>query len=81
MRAAGNVALWIAGHDHDGQYSKCVDSVHHLIPPAPIECGVGEEAYGVLEVFRDRLQLAWVGREPSRPTVMPWAGTSFMHLP
>ena len=81
MEKSGNVALWIAGHDHDGQFNYCQDScTYHLVPPAPIECAVGEKAYGTIEVFSDRLQLSWTGREPSRPTMLPWGGTREMLL-
>jgi hypothetical protein len=41
-----NVVLWMAGHDHDGIYLQDKNGVHHLIPPAPLECQVGEDAYG-----------------------------------
>ena len=80
MKASGNVALWIAGHDHDGQFNQCEDAVYHLVPPAPIECGVGEKAYGTIEVYEDKLQLSWTGREPGRPTLRPWGGTREMLL-
>lgn len=79
MRESQNVALWLAGHDHDGQYV-VEDGIHHLVPPAPIECKPGETAFGTIHVFGDRLELAWVGREPSRATLAPWAGTRSMAL-
>ena len=78
-QAAGNVRLWIAGHDHDGQYS-CVGDTHHLVPPAPIECGPGERAFGTVAVYEDRIELRWVGRQPSRPTIDPWSGTRCMRI-
>jgi len=80
MSDVGNVALWLAGHDHDGQYS-VADGIHHLVPPAPIECPVGETAYGSIDVYRDKLELRWIGREPSRPTIVPWGQTALMTLP
>ena len=39
----GCVKLWMAGHDHDGNYDAEVrgpegNIIHHVVPPAPIEC-------------------------------------------
>lgn len=66
-----NVCLWMAGHDHGGQY--CVDraGIHHLIPPAPLEVDVGATAFGHVEVYEDLLRLVWTGTTPKRP-YMPW---------
>lgn len=70
--SAGNVKLWLAGHDHGGQYSKDDYGVHHLIPPAPIECEHGQTAFGHIEVFDDRFSLHWNGKIPNRLSPLGW---------
>ena len=79
MKREGNVAAWLAGHDHDGQHS-FVDGIYHLVPPAPIEAPVGEKAFGVIDCYDDKLCLNWVGRTPSKPTLRPWELTAEMSL-
>jgi manganese-dependent ADP-ribose/CDP-alcohol diphosphatase len=61
----GNVVMWMAGHDHGGAYSCDPNGVHHLVPPAPIECDEGHRAYGQGEVYEDYLMLQWTGKTPS----------------
>jgi 3',5'-cyclic AMP phosphodiesterase CpdA len=68
---SGNVMLWIAGHDHGGQYSRDKKGIHHLVPPAPLECRAPEVAYGHMEVHPDRFTLVWQGKVPKAP-LMPW---------
>ncbi len=57
-----------------GQY--CIDErgVHHLVPPAPVECEEGETAYGTISVHSDELELQWRGRLPVR-SALPWPST------
>jgi len=51
VHASGNVVVWLAGHDHSGQYSRDKKGVHHLVPPAPLECRPPHEvAYPPVEV-------------------------------
>ena len=51
VHASGNVVVWLAGHDHSGQYSRDKKGVHHLVPPAPLDCRPPNEvAYGHVEV-------------------------------
>lgn len=77
------VVMWLAGHDHDGQYEHEVvldteegktHSIHHLVPPAPIECQVGETAYGHIDVIPDenKLVLNWKGRIPDSKYEFIW---------
>lgn len=70
------VRLWMAGHDHDGNYNtECLDNgnvIHHLIPPAPVECEEGTTAFGHVEVYSDRLTLRWSGREPHAKYNITW---------
>lgn len=68
----GNTKLWMAGHDHDGQYAIDGEGVHHLVPPAPLECEYGEKAFGVMEVFEDCIGVDWTGKLPKEP-VLPWS--------
>ena len=71
LHSSGNVHMWMAGHDHEGQYSIDRHGIHHVVPPAPLECAVGQEAYGHIEVFDDCLDLRWTGKIPPAP-LMPW---------
>ena len=51
VHASGNVVVWLAGHDHGGQYARDKKGVHHLVPPAPLECRPPDEvSYGHVEV-------------------------------
>lgn len=47
-----NIACFIAGHDHDGGYSKDNHGIHHITLPAPLECNVGQIAYGIMEIHQ-----------------------------
>jgi manganese-dependent ADP-ribose/CDP-alcohol diphosphatase len=59
-----HVVAFFSGHDHDGGYSQDEAGIHHLIPPAPLECAVGQVAYGVFDVHADHLFLHWTGKLP-----------------
>jgi len=61
-----NICMWMAGHDHEGQYHIDNHGVHHLIPPAPLECAENEVAFGHIEVCSDRLLLHWSGKVPKK---------------
>jgi manganese-dependent ADP-ribose/CDP-alcohol diphosphatase len=58
------VQVHIAGHDHSGGYFCSAAGVHYLVPPAPLECGEGEVAYGVVTLGGGGWELAWSGKEP-----------------
>ena len=47
---ANTVLLCVGGHDHNGGYSVDSHGIHHLVPPSPIECALGEVSYGRIEV-------------------------------
>lgn len=36
LHSSGNVCMWIAGHDHDGNYCCDDHGIHHLIPPVSV---------------------------------------------
>lgn len=42
--------------------------ITHFVPPAPIECELGEKTYGYFEVFSEYLKLHWVGKTPCPKT-------------
>lgn len=70
-----NVVAYFAGHDHDGGYATDEAGIHHITAPAPLECDVGEVAYGRVAVFERHLELRWTGRVPQKtgwPTVLPY---------
>ena len=69
-----HVVAFFSGHDHDGGYSQDEVGIHHLIPPAPLECEVGEVAYGVFDVHVDHLYLHWTGKLP--PLCVGRSGTA-----
>lgn len=63
--AAGTVMAWINGHDHDGGYAVDSKGIHHITPPAPIECDEGEVSYGTMTVHDDfSMSLEWMGKLP-----------------
>ena len=74
IQESGNVVAWFAGHDHDGQYAIDSSGIHHIVPCAPIECGEGENSFGHIEVFEDKLVVAWKGKTPKN-SVLPWPET------
>mmetsp|Transcript_17933 Transcript_17933/g.33719 ORF Transcript_17933/g.33719 Transcript_17933/m.33719 type:complete len:371 (-) Transcript_17933:279-1391(-) len=59
-----HVVAFFSGHDHDGGYTCDTMGIHHLVPPAPLECDVGEVAYGVFDVHGDHMHLHWSGKLP-----------------
>lgn len=66
----GVVVTWLAGHDHDGGY--CVDElgIHHIVPAAPLEVEVGQDAFGHVEVLpgHSGLRIVWTGKLPAKGT-------------
>lgn len=67
-----NVVMWMAGHDHGGQSYLDEKGIVHLVPPAPIECELGEKTFGYFDVFQDHLRLHWVGKSPVSKSFQPW---------
>jgi manganese-dependent ADP-ribose/CDP-alcohol diphosphatase len=47
-----NIACFIAGHDHQGGYSKDNRGIHHITLPSPLECNVGQTAFGMMEIHQ-----------------------------
>jgi manganese-dependent ADP-ribose/CDP-alcohol diphosphatase len=57
------VKLWLNGHDHDGGYALRA-GIHHLNLKGTVN--TKEPAYAVLSFYRERIEVAGYGREPSR---------------
>ena len=69
----GTVVAYFAGHDHTGGHSVDDGGICHMIPPAPIECGLDTVSYGVLHVMDDdSIEVEWVGHTPPDEYFMPW---------
>ena len=68
------VQLYIAGHDHGGQYAVDETGLHHLVPAAPLECNVGEVSFGHCEVHEDQFVLRWKGKiaGQDRKSALSW---------
>jgi hypothetical protein len=71
----GTVACFISGHDHDGGYAMDEAGIHHIVLPAPLECAVGEVAYGHIKVQSSSLhpsffEFNWTGKIP--PSIYKW---------
>eukprot|EP00601_Ochromonadales_sp_CCMP2298_P026362 CAMPEP_0173281786 /NCGR_PEP_ID=MMETSP1143-20121109/6441_1 /TAXON_ID=483371 /ORGANISM="non described non described, Strain CCMP2298" /LENGTH=339 /DNA_ID=CAMNT_0014219251 /DNA_START=142 /DNA_END=1161 /DNA_ORIENTATION=- len=66
LQASPSVCAFIAGHDHDGGYALDAAGVHHIVPPAPLECAVGEVAFGRFDVFSSGMKLQWSGKKPTK---------------
>ena len=74
----GTVAAFFAGHDHDGGYAMDSMGIHHIVPPSPLECGVGEPAHGHVTVHNSSqisqsfFELHWTGRIPDSTPTSLW---------
>jgi manganese-dependent ADP-ribose/CDP-alcohol diphosphatase len=64
LQAFPCVQAYFAGHDHDGGYSWEEGGPHYIVPPAPLECGQGQTAYGTVRVGKEGWELDWVGKTP-----------------
>lgn len=72
LTSYSHVSLWMAGHDHGGMHYLDDFGIRHLVPPAPIECDLGEKAYGLIDVYDDHLMMNWVGKKPREDIFRPW---------
>ena len=52
-------------------YSVDGHGIHHIIPPAPLECEEGGKAYGFIEIKANEMELNWTGSPPKK-TAMEW---------
>jgi manganese-dependent ADP-ribose/CDP-alcohol diphosphatase len=56
----GCIAAFVSGHDHSGGYA-FRNGIHHLTMPGMVESPAGGNAYGIVDVYNDRLVLNGVG--------------------
>ena len=75
----------ISGHAHNGgYYNDPISGIHHITPPAPVECDEDEVSYGMFRVMAaagtgwnttvDRssyVEVEWTGKTPVK-SVHPW---------
>lgn len=64
VERSGAVALWLNGHDHAGGYAEH-GGVHYLTAPGMVEAGQSN-AFAVIEVYRDRIEVIGSGTFPNR---------------
>jgi len=60
-----HVVAYIAGHDHVGSYN-VVDGVHYLTLPAMCDAAEGTNAFAIVNVYGDRLEVEGFGNVESR---------------
>jgi manganese-dependent ADP-ribose/CDP-alcohol diphosphatase len=67
------VVAFFAGHDHTGGYDVDDHGIHHVIPPAPIDCQLNDTAFAEVFVRNDHLEMKWFGSPPPGYTLRaPW---------
>ncbi|KAK7330551.1 hypothetical protein VNO77_24746 [Canavalia gladiata] len=62
------VKVCLSGHDHKGGYSVDSHGIHHRVLEAALECPPGTDAFGYVDVYRDRISL--YGRDRMQITHM-----------
>lgn len=60
------VVACLSGHAHTGGYAMDSHGIHYVVLEAVLECPPGDDAFGVVDVFPDRLSLTGRGRLTSR---------------
>eukprot|EP00232_Nephroselmis_pyriformis_P019570 CAMPEP_0182880468 /NCGR_PEP_ID=MMETSP0034_2-20130328/16581_1 /TAXON_ID=156128 /ORGANISM="Nephroselmis pyriformis, Strain CCMP717" /LENGTH=308 /DNA_ID=CAMNT_0025013451 /DNA_START=29 /DNA_END=955 /DNA_ORIENTATION=+ len=73
IEGSGRVALVLSGHDHLGGYCERA-GVHYLTLPAVLEAPPGGNAFGHVDVFEDRLEIAGSGTLASMTLPLGAAG-------
>lgn len=72
IRSHSSVVCFMAGHDHDGGYHLDEDTgIHHVTFEGVIETPPGSNAFGILSVYEDRMELKGSGRVADRVLVFP----------
>ena len=64
LEAEPSVAVWFNGHDHQGGYAER-NGIHYVMFPGMVESGE-QNAYTVVNVYADRLELDGTGSHPTR---------------
>ena len=57
-------AAYFSGHDHAGGYAR-KEGIHHVSLQGMVEAP-GENAYGIVELYADRIEVRGMGKVPSR---------------
>jgi manganese-dependent ADP-ribose/CDP-alcohol diphosphatase len=65
LEASPSVIAYLAGHDHSGGYAEQA-GIQHLTLPGMLEAPEGTNAYAVVEVWPDRLEVRGVGEVTDR---------------
>ena len=55
LRSYSCVQAYFAGHDHDGGYVIDNYGIHHVVPPAPLECDKDQTSFGYVHIFEVHL--------------------------
>lgn len=72
IRSHSSVVCFMAGHDHNGGYHLDEDTgIHHVTFEGVIETPPDSNAFGILSVFEDRMELKGSGRVANRVLVFP----------
>ena len=58
--------MWAGGYFLDSA------GIHHIVPPAPLECGEGEVAFGHFALHADHFVLHWTGKVPASADYHEW---------
>ncbi len=58
------MVAYLAGHDHDGGFAWDTCGLLHITVPAVIETPPGNQCCGVVEVYKDRVDIVGFGRVP-----------------
>lgn len=67
IRSHSSVVCFMAGHDHDGGYYLDEDTgVHHVTFEGVIETPPDSNAFGIVSVYEDRMELKGCGRVADR---------------
>jgi manganese-dependent ADP-ribose/CDP-alcohol diphosphatase len=64
------VVAVLAGHDHQGGFGQDQHGITHIVPPAPLECEPGLDAFGIMHIYRDRAEFVGYGKVQS--TTIPF---------
>ena len=63
--------------DCEDQSTSSFSAHYNLCNNRLIEGDEGQKAYGLFEVYKDKLKLKWTGKEPS-DSMLPWENTQHM---
>ena len=72
LEASGCVVAYLCGHDHAGGYAER-NAIHHVTVQGMIEAP-DQNAYAVVDLYDDRIEIRGVGKVPSRTLGLKSAG-------